>query len=164
MISLVHLAHFAFSRYTLFPSPAVNIFFPLWFTLSHNLFIYVSEEKRTAQSVQQRLWELLAPAGLTEDSETSPWLHAYRRLLQEEGVDKQTQEKALLMQLWATQVSQVSEKRGHSCLCKRKEFQSFLETRGTWPPESNELDEPDALRLCKLVPELHATVQTWRQM
>lgn len=105
------------------------------------MFIYVSEEKRTAQSVQQRLWELLAPAGLTEDPETSPWLHAYRRLLQEEGVDKQTQEKALLMQLWATQVSQASEKR-------------------TWPPESNELDEPDTLRLCKLVPELHATVQT----
>ncbi|XP_035518025.1 prostacyclin synthase-like [Morone saxatilis] len=61
------------------------------------------EEKRTAQSVRQRLWELLAPAGLTEDSGSSPWLHAYRCLLQEEGADKETQKKAILMQLWATQ-------------------------------------------------------------
>ncbi|XP_030276987.1 prostacyclin synthase-like [Sparus aurata] len=61
------------------------------------------EEKRTAQSVRQRLWELLAPAGLTEDSGSSPWLHAYRRLLQEEGVDEEMQRKAVLMQLWATQ-------------------------------------------------------------
>ncbi|KAI3370118.1 hypothetical protein L3Q82_024909, partial [Scortum barcoo] len=61
------------------------------------------EEKRTAQSVRQRLWELLAPAGLTEDSGVSPWLHAYRRLLQEEGTDDNTQQKAMLMQLWATQ-------------------------------------------------------------
>ncbi|XP_076616787.1 prostacyclin synthase-like [Chaetodon auriga] len=61
------------------------------------------EERRTAQSVRQRLWELLAPAGLTEDSGSSPWLHGYRQLLQEEGVDEETQRKAVLMQLWATQ-------------------------------------------------------------
>ncbi|XP_070758027.1 prostacyclin synthase-like [Enoplosus armatus] len=61
------------------------------------------EEKRTAQSVRQRLWDLLAPAGLTEDSGSSPWLHTYRRLLQEEGADEETQRKAVLMQLWATQ-------------------------------------------------------------
>ncbi|KAM8914322.1 prostacyclin synthase-like [Spinachia spinachia] len=59
------------------------------------------EEKRTAQGVRQRLWELLAPAGRTEDS--SPWLHDYRRLLQEGGADEEMQKKALLMQLWATQ-------------------------------------------------------------
>ncbi|XP_031706614.1 prostacyclin synthase [Anarrhichthys ocellatus] len=61
------------------------------------------EEKRTAQSVRQRLWELLAPAGETEASGSSPWLHDYRRLLQEEGADEETQKKAVLMQLWATQ-------------------------------------------------------------
>ncbi|XP_034388122.1 prostacyclin synthase-like isoform X2 [Cyclopterus lumpus] len=61
------------------------------------------EEKRTAQSVRQRLWELLAPAGLTEHSGSSPWLHDYRRLLQEEGVNEEMQKKAVLMQLWATQ-------------------------------------------------------------
>lgn len=65
----------------------------------------VSEEKRTAQSVRGRLWELLAPAGLGEGSGSSPWLRDYRHLLQEEGVDEETQRKALLLQLWATQVS-----------------------------------------------------------
>ncbi|KAM9410292.1 prostacyclin synthase-like [Pholidichthys leucotaenia] len=60
-------------------------------------------EKRMAQSVLTRLWELLAPAGLTKDSGSSPWLHAYRQLLQEEGSDDETQIKAVLMQLWATQ-------------------------------------------------------------
>lgn len=69
------------------------------------MFICVTEEKRTAQSVRQRLWELLAPAGVTEASGSSPWLHDYRRLLQEEGADEETQKKAVLMQLWATQVS-----------------------------------------------------------
>lgn len=69
------------------------------------MFICVIEEKRTAQSVRQRLWELLAPAGLSDDSGSSPWIHAYRRLLQEEGADEETQKKAVLMQLWATQVS-----------------------------------------------------------
>ncbi|XP_029990750.1 prostacyclin synthase [Sphaeramia orbicularis] len=62
-----------------------------------------SAERRTAHSVRHRLCELLAPAGLSEDSGSSPWLHAYRRLLQEEGADEEMQKKAILMQLWATQ-------------------------------------------------------------
>ncbi|XP_029948411.1 prostacyclin synthase-like [Salarias fasciatus] len=62
-----------------------------------------AEEKKTAHSVRKRLCELLAPAGLTEDPESSPWLHAYLQLLQEEGIDREMQKKAVLMQLWATQ-------------------------------------------------------------
>ncbi|XP_029007921.1 prostacyclin synthase-like isoform X2 [Betta splendens] len=62
-----------------------------------------SGEKSTAQRVRRRLWELLAPAGLTEDSGSSQWLHAYRCILQEGGSDEETQKKAVLMQLWATQ-------------------------------------------------------------
>ncbi|XP_070693508.1 prostacyclin synthase-like [Pempheris klunzingeri] len=61
------------------------------------------EEKSTAQSARLRLWELLAPAGLSEDSGLSPWLRAYRRLLQQDGANEETQTKAVLMQLWATQ-------------------------------------------------------------
>ncbi|XP_029631302.1 prostacyclin synthase [Salmo trutta] len=61
------------------------------------------EEKRTAQSVRVRLWELLAPAGLGEGSGSSTWLKCYRHLLQEEGADEETQRRALLLQLWATQ-------------------------------------------------------------
>ncbi|XP_053724734.1 prostacyclin synthase-like [Synchiropus splendidus] len=62
-------------------------------------------EKREAQSVKQRLWEFLAQAGAcrTEDSDTSPWLHAYRRLLQDNGTDEEMERRAVLMQLWATQ-------------------------------------------------------------
>lgn len=88
--------------------------FFLWLTCSLTyflLFICVTEEKRKAQSVRLRLWELLAPAGLTEDMGASPWLQAYRRLLQEEGADEETQKKAVLMQLWATQVSLLSEEK-----------------------------------------------------
>ncbi|XP_041747233.1 prostacyclin synthase isoform X1 [Coregonus clupeaformis] len=61
------------------------------------------EEKRTAQKVRGRLWELLAPVGLGEGSGSSPWLRGYRHLLQEEGTDEETQRRALLLQLWATQ-------------------------------------------------------------
>ncbi|XP_054641160.1 prostacyclin synthase-like isoform X2 [Dunckerocampus dactyliophorus] len=61
------------------------------------------EERRTAQSVRHRLWELLGPAGQTEDSGSKRWLHGYRRLLQREGADKEMQRRAVLMQLWATQ-------------------------------------------------------------
>lgn len=87
------------------------------------MFICVceTEEKKTVQGVQRRLWELLASAGLTNDSGSSPWLHAYRRLLQEDGVDEETQRKALLMQLWASQASQATEEwLSHSE--QRKEF------------------------------------------
>uniref|UniRef100_A0A7N8WY26 Prostacyclin synthase n=1 Tax=Mastacembelus armatus TaxID=205130 RepID=A0A7N8WY26_9TELE len=67
------------------------------------VYLFVAEEGKTAQSVRQKLWEFLAPAGLTADLGSRSWLHAYRRLLQEEGVDEETQAKAVLLQLWATQ-------------------------------------------------------------
>ncbi|XP_004068519.2 prostacyclin synthase [Oryzias latipes] len=62
-----------------------------------------AEEKKAATGLQRKLWELLAQAGQTEDCGSSPWLHAYRRLLEDDGVDEETQRKAMLMQLWATQ-------------------------------------------------------------
>lgn len=61
------------------------------------------DERKMAQSVRQRLCELLAPVGVTEEFGSSSWLHAYRRLLQEEGADQDMQKKAILMQLWASQ-------------------------------------------------------------
>ncbi|KAB5584142.1 hypothetical protein PHYPO_G00104020 [Pangasianodon hypophthalmus] len=60
-----------------------------------------SGEKQTAGSVKQRLWELLAQAGLRQES--SLWLQSYRHHLQAEGADEETQRKAMLLQLWATQ-------------------------------------------------------------
>lgn len=54
--------------------------------------------------VKQKLWDLLAQAGLRQDS--SLWMQSYRRHLQAEGADEETQRKAMLLQLWATQVSE----------------------------------------------------------
>uniref|UniRef100_A0AAX7UVL6 Prostacyclin synthase n=1 Tax=Astatotilapia calliptera TaxID=8154 RepID=A0AAX7UVL6_ASTCA len=47
------------------------------------------------------LWSSVS--GLTDDSGSSPWLHAYRQFLQEDGTDAEMQNRAILMQLWATQ-------------------------------------------------------------
>ena len=134
--------------------------FCLWLTCSL-AFTCSTEEKRTAQGVRQRLWELLATAGLTEDSGSSPWLHAYRRLLQEEGVDEETQKKAVLMQLWATQVSQSSQE-GRQPVCARQEFQPLVTSRNvaifplvwwTWT----------GLRCVRGSFCLHVSEQTWSQ-
>ncbi|XP_062328823.1 prostacyclin synthase-like isoform X1 [Osmerus eperlanus] len=66
------------------------------------------EEKRTAQDLRSRLWELLAPAGLAPEGQapapgSSAWLHGYRQQLQQAGADEDTQRRATLLQLWATQ-------------------------------------------------------------
>ncbi|KAK7916705.1 hypothetical protein WMY93_012466 [Mugilogobius chulae] len=61
------------------------------------------QEKKLAQCVRQRLCELLSPVGLGGDSGGSDWVQAYRQLLQDEGVDRDSQNKALLMQLWSSQ-------------------------------------------------------------
>ncbi|XP_072308333.1 prostacyclin synthase-like [Eucyclogobius newberryi] len=61
------------------------------------------EEKKLAQCVRQRLCKLLSPVGSGKDSGAASWVHAYRRLLQDEGADRETQDKALLMQLWSSQ-------------------------------------------------------------
>ncbi|KAK3574780.1 hypothetical protein QTP86_018304 [Hemibagrus guttatus] len=60
-----------------------------------------SGEKQTAGMVKQKLWDLLAQAGLRQDS--SLWMQSYRLHLQAEGADEETQRKAMLLQLWATQ-------------------------------------------------------------
>ncbi|XP_031422987.1 prostacyclin synthase-like [Clupea harengus] len=60
-----------------------------------------SGEKRVAGGARERLWELLSPTGLSESS--SPWLRHYRQHLREGGADTDTQTKAMLLQLWATQ-------------------------------------------------------------
>uniref|UniRef100_A0A4W4HSR7 Prostacyclin synthase n=1 Tax=Electrophorus electricus TaxID=8005 RepID=A0A4W4HSR7_ELEEL len=60
-----------------------------------------SGEKQTVGLAKTRLWELLAQAGLRKNS--SSWIQSYRQHLQEEGADEETQRKAMLLQLWATQ-------------------------------------------------------------
>lgn len=75
--------------------------------LSCSCFVFfMTGEKKTAQTVRQSLWEHLTSAGCAEDFRLGSWLHGYRRLLQDDGVSEEMVKRALLMQLWATQVSQ----------------------------------------------------------
>ncbi|CAN9512035.1 unnamed protein product [Ophioblennius macclurei] len=59
------------------------------------------EERETVRSCQECLWKLLSPGGLNEESNS--WQKSYYRFLQEEGIDAQMQNRALLLQLWTTQ-------------------------------------------------------------
>ncbi|KAL4655962.1 prostacyclin synthase-like [Arapaima gigas] len=61
------------------------------------------EEKREAELVRKHLWSLLSPAQPGEGAAPSPWLQGYLKHLKEEGADEDTQTRALLLQLWATQ-------------------------------------------------------------
>uniref|UniRef100_A0A8C6U7T4 Prostacyclin synthase n=1 Tax=Neogobius melanostomus TaxID=47308 RepID=A0A8C6U7T4_9GOBI len=61
------------------------------------------EEKKLAQCARQRLCELLALVGQGRGPAAGSWVHAYRRMLQDEGADRDMQNKAILMQLWASQ-------------------------------------------------------------
>lgn len=58
-------------------------------------------ERKVASEAREQLWALLSCAGMRSSS--SPWLHHYRQHLDESGVDHHTQNRAMLLQLWATQ-------------------------------------------------------------
>uniref|UniRef100_A0A673AJP0 Prostacyclin synthase n=1 Tax=Sphaeramia orbicularis TaxID=375764 RepID=A0A673AJP0_9TELE len=58
---------------------------------------------KTVMSTQERLWELLSSNWSSEESESNSWQQSYRQFLQEEGVDAEMQNRALLLQLWTTQ-------------------------------------------------------------
>lgn len=58
-----------------------------------------------ANSARGRLWELLTPASADRNAKDLSWLQSYIQHLQEEGLDADTQRKAMLLQLWVTQVS-----------------------------------------------------------
>lgn len=62
-------------------------------------------DKDHACSVKSRLWKLLSPAGLASRADRSSWLESYLRHLEEMGVSEDMQARALVLQLWATQVS-----------------------------------------------------------
>ncbi|KAL2091567.1 hypothetical protein ACEWY4_013830 [Coilia grayii] len=60
-----------------------------------------SGEKQVAGEARESLWELLSAAGLGESAST--WIRHYRQHLQQGGADQDTQTRAMLLQLWATQ-------------------------------------------------------------
>jgi prostacyclin synthase len=56
------------------------------------------------RSAKDRLWKLLSPARLALRAHRSSWLESYLRHLEEMGVSEEMQARALVLQLWATQV------------------------------------------------------------
>ncbi|XP_028853244.1 prostacyclin synthase [Denticeps clupeoides] len=58
-------------------------------------------EQQAASSVRKRLWELLG--GVLEGRQWSSWLGNYLQHLQMEGVEEESQRRAMLLQLWVTQ-------------------------------------------------------------
>lgn len=54
--------------------------------------------------VKGHLWKLLAPARLARRAHRSKWLESYLLHLEELGVSEEMQARALVLQLWATQV------------------------------------------------------------
>lgn len=61
-------------------------------------------DKDLACSVKSRLWKLLSPTTLATRAQRSSWLESYLLHLQEMGVSDKMQARALVLQLWATQV------------------------------------------------------------
>ncbi|KAI3369999.1 hypothetical protein L3Q82_024804, partial [Scortum barcoo] len=60
-------------------------------------------ETKTVNSSRVRLWELLSPNWLSRGSQSNSWQQSYCYFLQQEGVDAEMQNRALLLQLWTTQ-------------------------------------------------------------
>uniref|UniRef100_A0A8C1Y6V0 Prostacyclin synthase n=1 Tax=Cyprinus carpio TaxID=7962 RepID=A0A8C1Y6V0_CYPCA len=60
------------------------------------------EEKQIASSAREKLWKWLTPTHLDRKSEHQSWLGNYVQQLQDEGVDAETQRRAMLLQLWVT--------------------------------------------------------------
>jgi len=71
-----------------------------FFVCTHSL-----EEKQIASSTREKLWKWLTPSRSDEKTEHKSWLGSYVQQLQDEGVDAETQRRAMLLQLWVTQVS-----------------------------------------------------------
>ncbi|KAI4902114.1 hypothetical protein NFI96_013189 [Prochilodus magdalenae] len=61
------------------------------------------DEMTVASSAREQLWELLCPAWFAKGAEPQSWLQTYIQHLEEQGVDTQTQRRAMLLQLWVTQ-------------------------------------------------------------
>uniref|UniRef100_A0A9J7XG47 Prostacyclin synthase n=1 Tax=Cyprinus carpio carpio TaxID=630221 RepID=A0A9J7XG47_CYPCA len=62
-----------------------------------------NEEKQIASSAREKLWKWLTPSRLDRKPERQSWLGNYVQQLQDEGVDAETQRRAMLLQLWVTQ-------------------------------------------------------------
>lgn len=67
--------------------------------------VYALEEKKIANSARENLWKWLTASCLDRNPEHQSWVGNYVQQLQDEGIDAETQRRAMLLQLWVTQVS-----------------------------------------------------------
>ncbi|XP_060724120.1 prostacyclin synthase [Tachysurus vachellii] len=61
------------------------------------------DELKFASSARKRLWELLSPNCISTESVAQSWMQTYVQHLKEQGLDTETQRRAMLLQLWVTQ-------------------------------------------------------------
>ncbi|KAF7711534.1 hypothetical protein HF521_000545 [Silurus meridionalis] len=61
------------------------------------------DELKVASTAQNRLWELLCPNWFFTEAVAQSWIQTYLEHLEKQGLDLQTQRRALLLQLWVTQ-------------------------------------------------------------
>ncbi|KAK7155697.1 hypothetical protein R3I93_010368 [Phoxinus phoxinus] len=60
-------------------------------------------EKQIANSAREKLWKCLTPQCFDGKPKDQSWLENYVQHLQDEGIDTETQRRAMLLQLWVTQ-------------------------------------------------------------
>lgn len=70
----------------------------------HPLCSISAGDKDRVGKVKGHLWKLLSPARLASRAHRSRWLESYLLHLEEMGVSEEMQARALVLQLWATQV------------------------------------------------------------
>ena len=75
-----------------------------WICNPHPLCSVPAGDKDQVCRVKGRLWKLLSPARLATRAHRSKWLESYLLHLEEMGVSEEMQARALVLQLWATQV------------------------------------------------------------
>ncbi|KAL8179472.1 UNVERIFIED_CONTAM: hypothetical protein K2H54_066852 [Gekko kuhli] len=61
-------------------------------------------EKKAFSSIKKNLWKLLSVKSLNCRANRSVWLESYQQHLVDLGVDEDMQTRAMLLQLWSTQV------------------------------------------------------------
>lgn len=71
---------------------------------THLLLSVPAGDKDRVCRVKGRLWKLLSPARLVTRAHRSKWLESYLLHLEETSVSEEMQARALVLQLWATQV------------------------------------------------------------
>lgn len=85
----------------------------------HPLCFVPAGDKDQVCRVKGHLWNLLSPARLATRAHRSKWLESYLLHLEEMGVSEEMQARALVLQLWATQVGvcRCGREAVHECLC-----------------------------------------------